>query len=46
VLLRHAVEEARSLGCYKVILNCRDELVSFYERFGFHRHDNGMRMDL
>jgi glucosamine-phosphate N-acetyltransferase len=45
-LIEHAVQEAWRLGCYKVILNCRDELVPFYERFGFRRHDNGMRLDL
>jgi len=45
-LVRHATEEARGLGCYKVILNCFDHLVAFYERLGFRRHDNGMRIDL
>jgi glucosamine-phosphate N-acetyltransferase len=45
-LLEYAVAQARRLGCYKVILNCRDELLPFYERFGFRRHDNGMRLDL
>jgi glucosamine-phosphate N-acetyltransferase len=45
-LVRHATEEARRLGCYKVILNCYDRLVPFYERLGYHRHDVGMRCDL
>ena len=45
-LVRHAVEEARRLGCYKVILNCDDRVMPFYVRLGFRRHSNGMRLDL
>ncbi len=45
-LVRFAVEEARRLGCYKVILSCYEALVPFYERCGFHTHDCGMRLDL
>jgi glucosamine-phosphate N-acetyltransferase len=44
-LVRHAIEEARKLGCYKVILNCFEALVPFYEQLGFRRHDVGMRLD-
>lgn len=46
LLVEHATREAAHLGCYKVILNCRPELVPFYERSGYHRHDIGMRIDL
>jgi glucosamine-phosphate N-acetyltransferase len=45
-LIRHAVEHARRLGCYKVILSCYDRLVPFYEQLGFRKHDLGMRLDL
>jgi len=45
-LVRHAVEEARKAGCYKVILSCFERLEPFYARLGFRRHDTGMRMDL
>ena len=45
-LVRFLVEEARRLGCYKVILNCREGNVAFYEKCGFRRHDVGMRIDL
>jgi len=45
-LVRFLVQEARRLGCYKVILNCREGNVPFYEKTGFHRHDVGMRIDL
>jgi len=44
-LVRHAIEEARHLGCYKVILNCADGLMPFYARLGFRSHHNGMRLD-
>jgi glucosamine-phosphate N-acetyltransferase len=45
-LVQHATDEARRLGCYKVILNCLDSRVAFYERCGFRRYENGMRLDL
>ena len=45
-LVRHATEQARKLGCYKVILNCFERLVPFYEGLGYRRHDVGMRVDL
>jgi glucosamine-phosphate N-acetyltransferase len=45
-LVRHATEQARKLGCYKVILSCYERLVPFYEQLGFRKHDLGMRIDL
>jgi glucosamine-phosphate N-acetyltransferase len=45
-LVRHATDEARKLGCYKVLLNCFDRIAPFYERLGFRRHDLGLRIDL
>ena len=44
-LLRAALEMAEASACYKCILDCKDELVSFYEKLGFRRHDVGMRID-
>jgi len=44
-LVKAAVEMAERHGCYKCILDCREELVSFYEKLGFRRHDVGMRTD-
>lgn len=32
--------------CYKVILNCSDENVKFYEKCGFYKHENTMRINL
>lgn len=44
-LVKAAVEMAEGLACYKCILECRDELVGFYEMLGFRKHDVGMRID-
>lgn len=45
-LLTAAIEKARELGCYKVILDCNDTNMSYYEKFGFHKVENCMRIDL
>jgi glucosamine-phosphate N-acetyltransferase len=45
-LVDHLVGEARRRGCYKVILNCADHLLGFYERAGFREVSRGMRQDL
>ncbi|OGY46214.1 MAG: hypothetical protein A3A24_01575 [Candidatus Buchananbacteria bacterium RIFCSPLOWO2_01_FULL_46_12] len=34
-LISRALQKAKALGCYKVILDCRQELISFYKKFGF-----------
>ncbi|MCS6852358.1 MAG: GNAT family N-acetyltransferase [Gemmataceae bacterium] len=45
-LVQHATEEARKLGCYKVILYCFDHLVPFYARLGYRPYNAGLRLDL
>jgi len=45
LLVKHATQQARLRGCYKVILDCTAELVPFYERLGYRRHNIGMRQD-
>ncbi|MCY4252860.1 MAG: GNAT family N-acetyltransferase [Thaumarchaeota archaeon] len=45
-LVRAAIEEARRAGCYKVVLECSERLVPFYERLGLSRHSVSMRRDL
>lgn len=35
LLIQHLVVLARHLGVYKLSLECKDELISFYEQFGF-----------
>jgi glucosamine-phosphate N-acetyltransferase len=45
-LVRHAIVQARRYGCYKVILDCFDDLMPFYERMGFRPYNRGLRLDL
>jgi glucosamine-phosphate N-acetyltransferase len=45
-LVLRVTEEARRLGCYKVILNCFEKVAPFYEKLGYQRHDLGLRRNL
>jgi glucosamine-phosphate N-acetyltransferase len=45
-LVKKAVATAKELGCYKCILDCKSELVGFYEMLGLSKRDVGMRIDL
>ena len=46
ILVEKALELAVQEKCYKVILNCSQYNSSFYEKFGFYKHDIGMRYDV
>lgn len=41
-MVRQAIQEAEELGCYKVILDCDDRLISFYEKCGLKRKGTQM----
>ena len=43
-LITQALQKAKELGCYKVILDCRQELVSFYQKFGFEPAEVQMKI--
>jgi glucosamine-phosphate N-acetyltransferase len=45
-LVMAAIQKAKEHGCYKCILDCKDELTGFYEALGFRKRDVGMRIDL
>jgi len=47
-LLEHALQEAKSKNCYKIMLHCSLSLFSFYQKFGFITNDHtvGMRLNL
>lgn len=45
-LIEHLLNQCRDQRCYKVILDCADELIPYYERLGFHRWSNCMRLDI
>jgi glucosamine-phosphate N-acetyltransferase len=42
-LVTSLLEVARAKNCYKTILDCKDELIPFYERIGFKQESNQMR---
>ena len=41
-LIAYLLEVSRSCGCYKVILDCSDQNVPFYEKLGFKKNVNHM----
>jgi len=45
-LVKKATKKAKKLGCYRVILNCSDENIGFYEKHGYNRYEKAMRLDL
>ena len=45
-LVMHLLDVCRQAGCYKVILDCEDDVAPFYEKLGFHRWEQAMRVDL
>lgn len=44
-LIIQVLDYAKKNNCYKTILDCSDDVKSFYERIGFKRHSNCMRFD-
>ena len=45
-LIDFLVDKCRESGCYKVILNCDEKCVGFYERLGFSQKNVEMSMYL
>lgn len=45
-LVQHLLTVSREQQCYKVILDCADDVIPFYEKLGFHRWEQAMRCDL
>jgi glucosamine-phosphate N-acetyltransferase len=45
-LVSAALAFAREKNCYKVILNCSEKNVPFYEKIGFRRNEISMRYDV
>ena len=44
-LLKELVKRAKEIeGCYKIILNCSQELEKFYEKTGFSKHKSEMEI--
>ena len=34
-IVKILIELGKSLGCYKITLNCTDKMIAFYQRLGF-----------
>jgi glucosamine-phosphate N-acetyltransferase len=45
-LVKHLLDVCRQCDCYKVILDCEDDVIPFYEKLGFHQWERAMRIDL
>ena len=41
-LVNHVLQYAENHNCYKVLLNCNDEVKPFYEKCQFKHKTNGM----
>ncbi len=46
LLVEHLLNVCREFHCYKVILDCAEGVIPFYEKIGFHRWERAMRIDL
>jgi glucosamine-phosphate N-acetyltransferase len=42
-LVLHATTVAKELGCAKIVLDCSDEMMLFYEKLGYSYQDNCMK---
>lgn len=45
-LVKHLLNVCREFKCYKVILDCAEGVIPFYEKLGFTRWERAMRIDL
>jgi glucosamine-phosphate N-acetyltransferase len=44
-IIKFVLQIAKNKGCYKTILDCSDDVKSFYEEMGFKQHSNELRFD-
>lgn len=45
-LIETIISVSKKQGCYKVILDCKEELVPFYSKFGFSNKQNCLRLNI
>lgn len=45
-LINHLIYISKGNNCYKIILDCKTELIDFYSKLGFNVSSNQMRLDL
>ena len=46
ILLKYSKYVAKQYHCYKIILNCKEELEKFYKKNGFSKSSIQMRLNL
>ncbi len=46
LLIDELCQTAKSKNCYKVLLDCKDEIKKVYEKSGFYQHEVTMRKNL
>jgi glucosamine-phosphate N-acetyltransferase len=44
-IVESLLDVAKKRGCYKTILDCKDDVKEFYEKIGFNHESNGMRFN-
>ena len=44
-IMKFLIEISKKRGCYKTILDCTDDVKPFYEKLGFKKVANEMRLD-
>jgi glucosamine-phosphate N-acetyltransferase len=45
-IIEELIKIATENGCYKVILDCNEKVMEFYEKMGFRKHAIMMRIDI
>jgi glucosamine-phosphate N-acetyltransferase len=45
-IMKELIKIAKENGCYKIILDCDEKVISFYEKIGFRKHSIMMRINL
>lgn len=45
-IIQRLIEISRDLQCYKIILDCDDKVIGFYEKLGFKKRAVMMRLDV
>jgi glucosamine-phosphate N-acetyltransferase len=45
-IIKELIKIAEDSGCYKIILDCDEKLIMFYEKNGFKKHSIMMRLNI
>lgn len=44
-IMKELIKIAKENGCYKIILDCDEKVINFYEKIGFKKHSIMMRIN-